>query len=875
MSRALCLIISLLVILPGAGPVAAQQGSLQISGAAQATTVEAPRAGHVDQVEPELGIVWQQRATRFGSIHLEFRGTTRDGEPHPGRIYGALRDLAKGPYRWTIEAGDAYYAPTIGDYKFTNLHTPVVTFTGAAISARSDRSSLGIVAGRGSVWRNIFGSDPDTLDQTILGGRATRRAGESLEVNLRASSIRTQDLAEYASTIAASDQGGGGMRYLVSPSVQIIGDGSVVSYRRTGSTARELDGSGLIGLHWLHSRGWVQLNASRFSPGESPTINSTLPDRSGQFAAGEFDLVRRVRVFGGWEAFSQNLDPSAAQAAGLQLPRSSGTRQFAGVRTQVGQRSSVTLRLESGDRMSRYVSGRQDVESDTGVWSIDWHTALNRMNGFARFAERSNVTSASREGSFMQRDLSGQVFWRLSPSAQIFGLATSTHTIDQAGGGSTFWQVGGGAQLQVVRQGLWARTEGTVSRNADLLTQALMPRESLSFGLNGYITPRTSVGVDLYLDRSTRATASPWGTRSIVRLVQTIPMGPAYTPSDSGLFRTVPVRALATVKGTVYADWNGNARQDADENAVAGVPLRLEAVGAAETTRNGEFLFRNVPDGLHDVGLDVGALPIDFDPPAIPRLQVALSGRDTRVVTFGLIPLGSIHGRVVRDLNGNGTADTVEPAVDGAVVILDGGRRSERSKLGKFAFDAVPSGEHTVTLLAESLPDGSLVAGDSTQVATLGRDHMTVDVPFLVSIEARAEIRKVFPGIVASVPTPERKDGKQVAAAARPDGARVPRTTADAPVPPQPPTGPVVFSLQVAAFDDPLRAHQMVADLKSKGLPAYLVEPPTADPNAPYRVRVGMYPSRIDAERAAGTVSRVTGAKVWVTDSRQVPVRVR
>ena len=196
--------------------------------------------------------------------------------------------------------------------------------------------------------------------------------------------------------------------------------------------------------------------------------------------------------------------------------------------------------------------------------------------------------------------------------------------------------------------------------------------------------------------------------------------------AGSGLFRSVPVRAVATVKGLVYADWNGNGLQDAGEDPVAGVPLRIEAVGAAESSKNGEFLFTNVPDGLHEVGLDLGALPIDFDAPAIPRLQVALSGRDTRQVAFGLIPLGSIRGRVVRDLNGNGTADSTEPAIDGAVVVLDGGKRSERSKRGQYAFEAVQSGEHSVTLLADSLPDGALIAGEATQIATLGRERTAV-----------------------------------------------------------------------------------------------------------------------------------------------------
>jgi septal ring-binding cell division protein DamX len=242
-------------------------------------------------------------------------------------------------------------------------------------------------------------------------------------------------------------------------------------------------------------------------------------------------------------------------------------------------------------------------------------------------------------------------------------------------------------------------------------------------------------------------------------------------------------------------------------------------------------------------------------------------------VAFGLIPLGSIRGRVVRDMNGNGTADNTEPAIEGAVVVLDGGRRSERSKRGQYAFEAVPSGEHTVTLLADSLPDGALIAGEATRSATLGRERMSIEVPFVVSIETRAEIRKVFPGsMAATLPkaaAPARRDGKPAPAVPK-AGAAVAKTDEPTARAARPAPAPGTFALQVAAFNDPIRARQMVAELKDKGLPAYLVEPPAGDPDAPYRVRVGVYASRVDAERAAGSVGRMVGGKVWVTQSAVV-----
>jgi len=849
-------------------PAAAQQGSLQVSGAAQATTGQLQRGPNFVTIEPDIGVSWLQPGTRIGNLQLELHGTERRDAFHLGRVYGAMRDLKQGDYKWTVEAGDTYYSPTIGDYKFSNLVTPPVMFTGAALAVRSARSELAFVAGRGSIWRNIFGTDPDTIEQTIVAARASRHVSDGLDLNVRGSSVRNGNLAEFATAIAASDQAGGGMRFAIRPSLLLVADGSGVIYRRAGSGIRDGDGSGLVGLHWLHSGGWIQINASRFSPGDTPTINSPLSDRAGQFAAGEYDLLKRLRVFGGWEAFKSNLDPTAAYAAGLQVPRSSGARQFGGIRAQMGSRSTLSVRAESGDRISKYVAGRQDVQSDTGLISADWNTAFQRLNGFFRVAQRNNVTSASLSGSYTERDMSGQIFYRLSQSAQIFGLGNASRMIDEAGGGRTFWQAGGGAQLQVVRQGLWMRTEATVSRNTDLLTQLFIPRESISLGFNGHVMPRTSVGIDVYVDRAANPATdvSPWATRSIVRLIQTMPTGPAYV-AGPGPFRSVPTRAVATVKGMVFTDWNSNGLRDAGEEPVHGVPLRIGSIAGTQTGKNGEFLFQNVPDGLHDVGLDLGALPIDFDPPAISRIQVSLSGRDTRQVTFGLIPLGAIRGRVVRDLNGNGRSDHDEPAVEGAVVVLDGGKRSEQLKRGAFAFEAVPGGEHTVTLLAESLPDGALIAGDAMQSARLERDRMTIDLAFLVSIATRAEIRKVFAG--GPLATPARTAGsppasgrdRSTANAGRPASAASSSTVPSSKVSGQ-------FALQAAAFDDPLRARSMVEALIRKGFDAYVVEPPAGNPDAPYRVRIGRYDTRAEADRAAIEARKVTAEKLWVTSSR-------
>jgi cell division septation protein DedD len=76
------------------------------------------------------------------------------------------------------------------------------------------------------------------------------------------------------------------------------------------------------------------------------------------------------------------------------------------------------------------------------------------------------------------------------------------------------------------------------------------------------------------------------------------------------------------------------------------------------------------------------------------------------------------------------------------------------------------------------------------------------------------------------------------------------------------------FAVQVVALNDPSRAREAVEALKAAGLPAYLVEPPASDPDAPYRVRLGRYGTEQEARAVAATLQKSTREKLWVVRER-------
>ena len=864
----------------------AQNGVVQVSGASQTVTGNPQRTSGEHLIDPDFGISWIQPGVRFGNFQIELRGARRADRLHMGRNYAALRDVKHGRFSWTFEAGDAYFTRTVGEYGFTNLTTPAVTFSGGVITARSRRGTLSIIGGRATAWRNIFGSDPDTMAQTMGLMRGSFKASDRLDLFGRISRVQTSGLREFSFNIADGKQAGGGALFRLTPGIQFIADGSAVQYRRLDSGTQVRDSSYLVGTNLLLPRGWVQINTSRFSPGEFPAMNDPLHDREGTFAAAEYDVWSRIRVFGGFEAIRTNIDPDPSLPASRDLPRNRANRGFGGVQVRLATGSTFTVRLEEGDRVARFEHLGRVTESDTGLRSAEWQGMFGRFTAYGRYARRLNVDIANRDASYTQDDVSAQLYVRLNPTVQLFTLTGVTRHHTGTPGGSSYFQIGGGGQMQLFGRNLWLRGEGNASRNVDLLTRDFVPRQSFNVGFNGQVARATALSFNIAIDRTPLlfGTGTPWTARSMVRVTQTFSTGAArVTPATPG-FRTAAARArgTGTIIGRVYTDWNGNGTQDPDEEPLENIPIRIVGSSTVTTRRDGEFAFLDVPTGPQQVGVDTGAVPIDFDPPAVSAVDLDLDRGATRRVSFGLMPLGTVRGRVVRDANGNGKVDPGEEPIDGAVLVLDGGSRSEEVRRGAYRFDAIRSGDHVISLLRDSLPEGAVITGAPEVPLALKRNQLTVDVDFLVTIEKRPETRKVFPSRGGLQPPPsasrEATSAPARTVAAAPAGAAAsPANRTPAAAPPAAAARAATsdpssrYAVQIAALNDPLRARLMVRDLSAAGFPAYLVAPAASDPDGPYRVRVGRYRTKQAASGAAATLQKLRGEKLWVINEPPTP----
>ena len=215
--------------------------------------------------------------------------------------------------------------------------------------AHSARTSFQVLGGQSTALRNVFGTEPGR-PRPDAGNRASQLPGvRSPATQRRAAHTRTWDLDEFARTVDASRSGRARRPRHRQPDVAVRRRRIVRALSRDRAPRVVSDYSYLAGTHVLLPRGWVQVNASRFSPGDLPVLNASLQDRSGIFTAGG---VRRALPPAPLRGLGNASTPTSTRTE----RRNSGRRTRSNADTaarvcRLAARSSFTLRVEDGGRL--------------------------------------------------------------------------------------------------------------------------------------------------------------------------------------------------------------------------------------------------------------------------------------------------------------------------------------------------------------------------------------------------------------------------------------------------------------------------------------------------------------------------------------------
>jgi uncharacterized repeat protein (TIGR01451 family) len=204
----------------------------------------------------------------------------------------------------------------------------------------------------------------------------------------------------------------------------------------------------------------------------------------------------------------------------------------------------------------------------------------------------------------------------------------------------------------------------------------------------------------------------------------------AEVTAKDGAGRTVqagPAQVLATVsRGNIllYSSIEGTVFEDADDDGFFGAgdkPVRdvwvfLEMGVKTKTGTNGEYIFDSVLPGEHLLTVDTRSLPSDLEPDKKFYIANPLEGgREYLDIPLKIKDEGSIEGKLA-------WSDNVDPSISafslgGLKILLDSKYYILSGEDGRFIFDGIPVGSHTISIPKGFLPRGlSIVTSDSLSV---------------------------------------------------------------------------------------------------------------------------------------------------------------
>ncbi|MBI5037147.1 MAG: DUF11 domain-containing protein [Candidatus Kerfeldbacteria bacterium] len=186
---------------------------------------------------------------------------------------------------------------------------------------------------------------------------------------------------------------------------------------------------------------------------------------------------------------------------------------------------------------------------------------------------------------------------------------------------------------------------------------------------------------------------------------------------------------LGTISGYKFEDVNGNGNWDQDEPAIADWTINLSgsATDTQKTDGNGYYEFTNLAIGSYTVSEEMQSGWTNTTPDSIAGLQILNSGTNLTSNTFGNFKLGKIAGYKFEDMNGNGTWDQGEPALDGWEICIDEEEEcvitgSGEWQTGYYEFTGLEAGTYC---LSEEIQDGWVQMAAPSKIKVISGTNST------------------------------------------------------------------------------------------------------------------------------------------------------
>jgi len=633
-----------------------------------------------------------------------------------GNLVLGLQDASLLGWHWDFVGGDFHFSSNLVDSPFLNIYTPEIAGRGFRVAAKRDNQTYQFFVGEETLLAGPRIPFRVTLPQQVLGASMTQKLGKRWQVGVRYLNFQTDPgtLTRNPELFLGSQQFRNWnsltfqSSYTVSRHLTFY---SEASYAAASSFARGVGSqrpfSLLVGPSWESNKFSLRANYVQQSMSYLPLLGYFVGDRKGPYVEGHYRPAKRVDFYGSATTYSNNLedDPvlptfhSHGYTAGtsLILPWKFDASASLSTLSYNERDPSQPERITSDNRELNFNLSRPIGRHRPRLSVIDMKLNTNSLPQTQRFTEAEDTFTwkrlvlggAIREQNLQTIETRNTLFFRGSLQTSFKRL--SAYAYMEKGNDLVNRSVFSTTALSSTVAGLSAplfqgwTLQFEAFRNK--LNTDLNPENIFLFGNSG-------LGLGSQL-----AAFNQWSV--FCRVSKQFHWGKEL-PKGSSLeeYTTQHTSLVGSVQGLVMEQSLAGLRP------AANVAVSLDHSRGAVTDASGRYQFVDVPEGAHEVGLDLGQLPTEYAPSRAGNTPVSVRPRAIARADFGVVRLTSLTGRVV--------APPGAP-IDSLIIRLAGTDcYTTPDAEGDFGFYNLREGEYQVAVEQQTVPPGYLLASTAS-----------------------------------------------------------------------------------------------------------------------------------------------------------------
>ena len=632
-----------------------------------------------------------------------------------GTNFVGLQQAPLWGWKWDFLAGDFQFHYNLVENPFQNVYAPDLAGRGTRIVIQRKNRGFQFFVGEETLLSGPRVPYRVMMPQLVTGASMWQKVGERWEFGVRymnlatSSSVLSTDSAYFFPGRNYKQWNGVAFQsiYHATKHWKFYTEANVSTASSfTPSPVGQKPLSLLLGPDWETDKFSFRANYSLQSTTYLPMLGTFVGDRKGPYVDGHYRLNKRVDLYGSASVYSNNLEHNPELPTYHSSGETSGASfllpwQFdANVSLSTLRLREITPSLPgesfSNNRQLNLNLTRPLRRHSLRLSYIDMNLNSNTLPQVERLTElddtfvwkRLVIGGAIREQNTKATDATNTLFYRGSLTTNFkhisaYGYLEKGNDLVNKSVFSTSAYSSSLAGVSTPVRGGWTLHLEAFRNN--LLTN-LNPENIFLFGNAG-------LGINSQI-----AADNQWNV--FVRISKQFHWGRGSAGESLEEYTAAHAPLVGNVRGLVLEQSLEGMRP------APNVAVSLDRYRSVITDANGHYDFGSVPEGNHEVGIDMDQLPTDYEPGASTREPVIVNPKAVVRADFNVVRLAMFSGKVV-----------APPGVqiENILIRLAGTNRyTTPYQDGSFNFYDLHEGDYQVEIDSRTLPEGYMLTSPAS-----------------------------------------------------------------------------------------------------------------------------------------------------------------